>query len=100
MSDHIDILGLIFTAVILFLSVLLWLWHRNEANDVDLTDLLMENGTWLGSFLVMSFGFVYAVIHKSLSDVYAGLYAATWAVPIVTKMWATPAKLSDKEPTP
>ncbi len=109
MIDRIDIVGLIFSALIMLISILLWLWHRNKDVDVDLTDLLMENGrlsrlafTWLGAFLVMSFGFIYAVIHKNLSDVYAALYATTWAVPIVTKLFTIKPQIQtpDKEPAP
>ena len=93
--ERSDLISIIFLLAVLLVLVTLWVWHRSKDSAVDLTDLLMENGklsrlafTWLGSFMVMSFGFVYAVLLGNLSDIYAALYAATWAVPIVTKMFA------------
>ena len=90
-----DLVAIIFLLVALGVVLTLYVWHRNKESPVDLSDLLMENGklskmafTWLGSFIVMSFGFMYAVIQGKLSDAYAALYAATWAIPIVTKMFA------------
>ena len=93
--ERSDLISVVFLLAVLLVLVTLWVWHRSKDSDVDLSDLLMENGklsrlafTWLGSFMVMSFGFVYAVLLGTLSDIYAALYAATWAVPIVTKMFA------------
>ena len=97
--DKTDLVPLLFFGALLLLSVLLWVWHRSKDTEIDLTDLLVENGrvsrlafTWLGSFMVMSFGFVYGVLTGKLSDVYAALYATTWAVPIITKMFALKPK--------
>ena len=101
--ERSDLIAVIFLLAALLVIVTLWVWHRSKESDVDLSDLLMENGrlsrlafTWLGSFMVMSFGFIYAVLLGKLSDIYAALYAATWAVPIVTKMFAI--KQSTTEP--
>ena len=63
----------------------------------------MENGrlsrlavTWLGSFAVMTFGFVYLLLTKAMTDTYALLYAATWAAPIITKLFAVKPELPAK----
>ena len=91
MKDRVPFL---FLAVTVFLAFILWRWHKNPTNPVDLTDLLMENGrlsrlgvTWMGSFLVMTFGFVYLILKGTITDTYAALYSATWAAPIVAKLW-------------
>ena len=84
----------IFFGFTVFVGLVLWRWHKNKENPVDLTDLLMENGklsrlgiTWLGSFIVMTFGFLYLILKGTITDTYAALYAATWAAPIVAKLW-------------
>jgi len=93
-----------FALVVLAIGWLLYAWQRDEKKyaDFDLTDLLMENGrlsrlafTWLGSFMVMSFGFIYLLLTKGLTDTYALLYAGTWAVPIITKMFAIKKETKD-----
>ena len=93
-----------FALVVLAIGWLLYAWQRDEKKyvDFDLTDLLMENGrlsrlafTWLGSFMVMSFGFIYLLLTKGLTDTYALLYAGTWAVPIITKMFAIRKETKD-----
>lgn len=102
-----DYITLGFVAVLIAIAVLFYLWQRNDVDykKFDLTDLLMENDrvsrlafTWLGSFLVMSFGFIYLLLTKALTDTYALLYAGTWAVPIITKMFAVKPELP-KEPS-
>ena len=102
-----DLVAILFLVAILAALIGLYLWHRNKDSQVDISDLLMENGrlskmafTWMGSFVVMSFGFIYAVIQGKLSDTYAALYAATWAVPIVTKLFAIRTQEPPKEPKP
>ena len=104
MIEKHDLVALVFFAAVLAALIGLYLWHRSKDSAVDISDLLMENGrlskmafTWMGSFVVMSFGFIYAVIQGKLSDTYAALYAATWAVPIVTKLFAV--KPSSAEPS-
>ena len=93
-----------FALVVLAIGWLLYAWQRDEKKyvDFDLTDLLMENGrlsrlafTWLGSFMVMSFGFIYLLLTKGLTDTYALLYAGTWAAPIITKMFAIKKETKD-----
>ena len=95
--NHKDYVEILFLLVLLFLCYLLYQWQKDNTDfkDFNLTDLLMENGklskmavTWMGSFTVMSFGFIHMVVNEKLTDTYAGLYAATWAVPILTKMFA------------
>jgi hypothetical protein len=102
-AQHLAIVG--FAIIISLIGVLFSLWQRDEKKygEFDLTDLLMENGkmsrlafTWLGSFLVMSFGFIYLLLTKGLTDTYALLYAGTWAVPIITKMFAVKPDLPMK----
>lgn len=97
-KDNIVALVFAFAAIVALLA--LWWWHHSDKTDVDLTDLLMENGrlskmaiTWLGSFAVMTFGFVYLLMTKALTDTYALLYAGTWAAPIITKLFAVKPEL-------
>ncbi len=102
--DKLDVIALMFFGIMCFTSFILWCWNRDPENALDLKDLLMENGklsrlavTWVGSFMVMSFGFVHMMIHGTITDTYAGLYAGTWAIPIVTKLFANkPSDQSDK----
>lgn len=100
-----DPLALIFLLVAVLLSLILWRWNRDPENDFELKDLLMENGkasklacTWAGAFVTMTFAFIHLVLHDKLTDTYAGLYAATWCVPIITKMFAPPKPPEENKP--
>ena len=104
MTDlKLDIIGLIFAGVGIFLSYIVYRWNRDPDNPFELKDLVMENGkasrlgvTWLGSFLVMSFGFIHMIIHNTLTDTYAATYAGVWAIPIVSRMFTQkPSDQSD-----
>lgn len=102
-----NIVILVFAGAAIVALLALLVWHRSRDSSVDLTDLLMENGrisrlavTWLGSFAVMTFGFVYLLLTKALTDMYVGIYTATWAAPIITKLFAVKPVIPDKPDSP
>ena len=93
--DKLDIIASGFVLAVVIASLILWRWNKDEENPFNLTDLLMENNrasklavTWMGSFTVMSYGFVDGVYNGTLTDSYALLYAGTWVGGLVAKMFA------------
>lgn len=90
-----DVVTAIFAIVLLIICYIVYRWNKDSENPFELKDLVMENGkasklafTWLGSFLIMTYGFVHMIIHNTLTDSYAALYSATWAAGIGLKMFA------------
>jgi hypothetical protein len=65
--------------------MILWNFHRDRDNQVDLKDLICHNGqineakfTRLGAFLVSTWGFVYLILDTRFSEWYFGGYMAAW----------------------
>lgn len=100
--NHRDVVLALFGIVVLLLVWILYRLQKNEADykSVDLVDLIMENGrvsrigvTWCGAFVVMTFGFVYLLVHDKLDAGYVTAYTGAWVAPIIVKMFAGgPAK--------
>lgn len=82
------------TAVYALIALVISLWlyraHINQSVDIDLYDLLKENGKLSKisvAFLVTLFTSSWYVVHEAtegtLSDVAFGSYLAAWVAPIV-----------------
>jgi hypothetical protein len=64
---------------------ILWNFHRDRANQVDLKDLICHDGqvnevkvTRFGAFVVSTWGFVYLILDGHFSEWYFGGYMAAW----------------------
>ena len=75
------ILGL----VVLFLIILLYVWHRDSHSRVDLKDLICKNGhldekkfTRFGAWIVSTWGFVYLILDDQFTEWYFTGYMAIW----------------------
>lgn len=71
--------------VVLFLVLLLWVWHRNSESNVDLKDLVCSNGridekkfVRFGAWIVSTWGFVYLIVEERFSEWYFMGYMAAW----------------------
>ena len=71
--------------VVLFLLLLLWVWHRNSDSNIDLKDLICSNGkidekkfVRFGAWIVSTWGFVYLIVEERFSEWYFMGYMAAW----------------------
>ena len=93
--------------VVLFLVLLLWIWHRNSESNIDLKDLICSNGKLdekkfvrFGAWIVSTWGFVYLIIEERFSEWYFMGYMAAWvgnAIP--DKYINKPKEIINERPT-
>jgi len=78
-------MGMLLTIVVLFLILLLIVWHKESDNRVDLKDLVCKEGhldekkfTRFGAWIVSTWGFVYLILDDQFSEWYFTGYMALW----------------------
>ena len=78
-------MGIILAIVSCALLLLLYVWHNDSKNKVDLTDLICKDGhldekklTRLGAWIVSTWGFVYLILANKFTEWYFTGYMAIW----------------------
>lgn len=71
--------------VVIFLVIMLWVWHRNSESNIDLKDLICSRGkidekkfVRFGAWIVSTWGFVYLIVEERFSEWYFMGYMAAW----------------------
>lgn len=71
--------------VVFFLLVIIWIWHRNSDNNIDVKDLVCTDGhldekkfVRFGAWIVSTWGFVYLILDQRFSEWYFAGYMAAW----------------------
>ena len=79
-------MSMVLFATVMVLLLVLWNFHRDKANKVDLKDLICHEGQIneakfcrFGAFVVSTWGFVYLVLTAKLGEWYFAGYMAAWA---------------------
>ena len=93
--------------VVLFLILLLWVWHRNSDSNIDLKDLICNNGKLdekkfvrFGAWIVSTWGFVYLIVEERFSEWYFMGYMAAWVGnAILDKYVNKPKDIVNERPT-
>lgn len=98
MPIAIDTLGVIFALLLLLLFVLLWRLHRNPEVELNLLDLVMENGrmskaacVMIGAFAVTTWQMVYFTLANRMTEGYLVIYAGAWITPVVARLFKNEA---------
>lgn len=78
-------LSSVLAMVIIFLVLLLYIWHRNSDTNIDLKDLICSRGKLdekkfvrFGAWIVSTWGFVYLIIEERFSEWYFMGYMTAW----------------------
>ena len=78
-------LSFILGLVVFFLLLILYVWHRDSKNSIDIKDLICVDGRLdekkfvrFGAWIVSTWGFVYLIIDDSFSEWYFAGYMAAW----------------------
>nr|NDG05743.1 hypothetical protein [Oxalobacteraceae bacterium] len=78
-------MSLVLAITVICLLGILWNFHRDTDNRVDLKDLICHQGqiseakfARLGAFLVSTWGFVYLILDERFSEWYFAGYMAAW----------------------
>lgn len=79
-------MSMVLTIAVLFLLLLLWVWHRRSDNRVDLKDLVCSDGNLdekkfsrFGAWIVSTWGFVYLIMDDQFTEWYFFGYMSVWA---------------------
>lgn len=78
-------MSVILAVSVCFLLMVLWNFHKDKDNQVDLKDLICHEGkiseakfTRLGAFIVSTWGFIYLILDDGFSEWYFAGYMAAW----------------------
>lgn len=78
-------MGVILAITIIYLLLLLYIWHKDSKNKIDLRDLICKNDkidekkfTRLGAWIVSTWGFVYLILDGKFTEWYFTGYIAVW----------------------
>lgn len=70
---------------VIFLLILLYVWHKDSRSKIDLKDLISKNDrldekkfTRLGAWIVSTWGFVYLILDGKFTEWYFAGYMAIW----------------------
>lgn len=79
-------MGLVLALTVLGLLMVLWNFHRDKDNSMDLKDLICHQGQLhqgkfmrLGAWIVSTWGFIYLIMDQKFSEWYFAGYMAAWA---------------------
>ena len=96
LASQIDVVGIIFSGLVIFLAFLIWRWHKDDQNfpDFDITDSLMVNGhvsrdamIEYGGFIALTFVLIHQEFKDVVADSYVGIYATYCAAKGVAKFF-------------
>jgi hypothetical protein len=101
-------MGTVLTIVIVFLLLLLYVWHKDSRSKVDLTDLICKDGkidekkfTRFGAWLVSTWGFTYMIIDGKFTEWYFMTYMGVWTGnAILDKYLSRPVAPAPAAPSP
>lgn len=76
---------MLLAVVVIALLIILWVWHRQSDNSVDLKDLICKDGqldekkfSRFGAWIVSTWGFVYLILDDQFTEWYFTGYMAIW----------------------
>ncbi|MEY4333040.1 MAG: hypothetical protein RLZZ196_1778 [Bacteroidota bacterium] len=78
-------MSVILAITVAYLLLLLYVWHKDKDNKIDLRDLICKNGkidekkfTRLGAWIVSTWGFVYLILDSKFTEWYFTGYITVW----------------------
>ncbi len=78
-------MSLVLACAVALLLLVLWNFHRDRDNQIDLKDLICLDGRLneakfarFGAFIVSTWGFVYLILDERFSEWYFAGYMAAW----------------------
>ena len=78
-------MSVVLAITVFFLLLLLYVWHKDQTNRIDLRDLICSNNkidekkfTRLGAWIVSTWGFVYLILEGKFTEWYFTGYITIW----------------------
>jgi len=98
-------MGGLLALVLLFLIVLLIVWHKDSQSKIDLKDLICKEGrldekkfTRFGAWIVSTWGFVYLILLNKFTEWYFTGYMAIWVGNAIVDKYLNNKIIEDKKP--
>lgn len=103
LAGQIDIVGVIFSAILIFFFIVAWRWQNNEAVVFDIRDIIMVGGhvsadriKELGAFFATTFILIREEFNGTLSEWLFTAYSGIWVLKGLASIWKG-VPLPDKE---
>ena len=87
-------MSLVLLLAVAVLLAILWNFHRDRDNQIDLKDLICVDGkineakfARFGAFIVSTWGFVYLILDERFSEWYFAGYMAAWVSNALWNKW-------------
>jgi len=87
-------MSLVLLLAVAVLVAILWNFHRDKDNQIDLKDLICADGkineakfARFGAFIVSTWGFVYLILDERFSEWYFAGYMAAWVSNALWNKW-------------
>lgn len=100
---HADLMVLVLFGIIAIIVFLFWYAQRDNANPINVADLVVEDGKlskvavmMFGSFLATTWVLIHLELNARLDVGLFGAYLAAWVAPIVTRILKGPQSAGDK----
>jgi len=106
MNDRIDWMGAVLGVGLLLIVWSFYRIHQNPAVDLNLFDLLLENGrmskiavSYMVAFMFSTWLMAYLVLSGKMTEGYFGLYGTLWVGPLVARVIFNKHEYSTTETT-
>jgi len=84
----------VFALTVIFVLLLLYIWHRDRESKINLTDLVCHDGrldekkfTRFGAWIVSTWGFVYLMLDNKFTEWYFTGYMAIWVGNVIVEKY-------------
>jgi len=78
-------MSIVLAMIVVFVLILLYVWHKDNSSKIDLTDLICKDDkidekkfTRFGAWVVSTWGFVYLMLDGKFTEWYFAGYMAIW----------------------
>lgn len=100
-------MSLALITMVAVLAAILWNFHRDKDNQVDLKDLICHEGqvneakvARFGAFIVSTWGFVYLILDERFSEWYFAGYMAAWCGNALVNKYLNTKEVAAAPPAP
>lgn len=100
-------MSVVLAMLVIFVSILLYVWHKDRTTKINLTDLVCKDGkldekkfTRFGAWVVSTWGFVYLILDNKFTEWYFTGYMAIWVGNVIVDKYINNKNLADPKLIP
>lgn len=100
-------MSVVLAMLVIFVSILLYVWHKDNKTKINLTDLVCKDGkldekkfTRFGAWVVSTWGFVYLILDNKFTEWYFTGYMAIWVGNVIVDKYINNKSIAGTRPIP